>query len=96
MVLIVTVFASLLKILQCIRQGYDKGKYFMTPFFFNSIKFFFIAATAVLAFLYKLGSSKIQAAWILFAIITTFFAAAWDIKIDWDLLKNNPKHPFLR
>lgn len=53
-VLIVAVSALSYRIIQCIRQGYDKGQYFMTPFFFNTLKYAASLITAVLAFQYKL------------------------------------------
>jgi hypothetical protein len=38
------------------RQGYDKGEYFMTPFFFNTLKYLATLLTAIFAFYYKLGA----------------------------------------
>lgn len=49
-VLIVAVSVCSIRIIQCIRQGYDKGEYFMTPFFFNTLKYAATLCTAVFAF----------------------------------------------
>lgn len=95
-VLIVVVSALSYRIIQCIRQGYDKGEYFLTPFFFNTLKYASSLITAVLAFQYKLEGSKILAAWLLFAIISTIYSYVWDLKMDWGLLQKNDRHPYLR
>lgn len=68
----------------------------MTPFFFNTLKYAATLCTAVFAFEYKLGADEIQAAWLLFAIISSFYSFVWDLKMDWDLLQKNNHHPFLR
>ena len=56
-VLIVAIIAFGYRMLQCIRQGYDKGEYFCTPFFLNTMKYASSLITAILAFEYKLGVS---------------------------------------
>lgn len=68
----------------------------MTPFFFNTMKYVATLITAVLAFQYRLGDDKIQAAWLFFAVISSIYSYGWDIKMDWDLLQKNSKHPLLR
>jgi hypothetical protein len=55
-VLVVGVIALGYRILQCIRQGYDNGAFFSTPFFINSLKYGASLITTVLAFQYKLAS----------------------------------------
>ncbi len=94
--MIVAVSVCSIRIIQCIRQGYDKGEYFMTPFFFNTLKYLATLLTAIFAFYYKLGASDIQAAWLLFAIISSFYSFFWDLMMDWDLLQKNNLHPLLR
>ena len=68
----------------------------MTPFFFNTLKYAATLCTAVFAFEYKLGADKIQAAWLLFAVISSFYTFIWDLKMDWDLLQKNKINPLLR
>lgn len=95
-VLIVAVAALSYRIIQCLRQGYDKGEYFLTPFFFNTIKYAVSLVTSVLAFQYKLMGTSILAVWLVFAAISTIYSYIWDIKMDWGLFQKNDKHPFLR
>lgn len=95
-VLVVAVSVCCIRMIQCMRQGYDKGEFFMTPFFFNTIKYAVTLCTAVAAFEYKLGADQIQTIWLLFAIISSVYSFAWDLKMDWDLLQKNRFHPFLR
>ncbi len=94
--MIVAVAALSYRIIQCIRQGYDNGEYFCTPFMFNTLKYVFALATAVMAFEYKLEGSKVLVAWLILAGISTIYSYAWDIKMDWNLLQKNDKHPCLR
>ncbi len=49
-ILAVGVFAGSYKILQCLRQGYEKKEYFFTPPFYNTLKFSFIILATVLAY----------------------------------------------
>lgn len=95
-VLIVVVLGLSMAILQCFRQAYDTGKFLMTPYFINTLKYAVSLTTALLAFQYKLGASSIQSAWLLFAVISTLFLHGWDVVMDWNLLQKNSKHPFLR
>ena len=68
----------------------------MTPFFLNTLKYAATICTAVFSFEYKLGADKIQAAWLLFPVISLFYSFIWDLKMDWDLLQKNTKNKFLR
>jgi hypothetical protein len=95
-VLIVAVSALSYRILQCLRQGYDKGEYFMTPFFFNTLKYAASLITAILAFQYRLVGSSLLAVWLVFAAISTIYSYFWDIKMDWNLLQKNDRNPCLR
>lgn len=95
-VLIVAVGALSFRMIQCMRQGYDKGEYFGTPFFFNTIKYGLSVVTAVLSFQYRLGVQNILPAWLVFAAVSTIYSYIWDLKMDWNLLQSNDRHPFLR
>lgn len=68
----------------------------MTPFFFNTLKYAVSLVTAILAFQYKLEGTKILAAWLVFAAISTIYSYAWDLKMDWALLQKNDRNPYLR
>ncbi len=85
-VLIVAVGALSFRMIQCMRQGYDKGEYFATPFFLNTIKYGLSVITAVLSFQYRLGVQNILPAWLVFAAISTIYSYIWDLKMDWNLL----------
>ena len=52
-VLVTAIVASSMRAIQCMRQGYDKGEYFKTPFFVNTCKHCAVITTALLAFQYK-------------------------------------------
>ncbi len=52
--------------------------------------------TAILAFQYRLGGSHILPFWLLFAAISTIYSYIWDLKMDWNLLQKNDRHPYLR
>lgn len=98
-VLIVAISALSYRIIQCMRQGYDKGEYFCTPYFLNTMKYATSLITAILAFQYRLQqgqANSILPAWLVFAGISTIYSYAWDIKMDWGLLEKNDRHPLLR
>lgn len=95
-VFVVGAVAFSLRILQCFRQGYDKGKYLFEHEFFNTLKYAFSLITLILSFLWKAGNDKIIYAWIVFASISTIYSYAWDLKIDWALLEKNAPNKFLR
>jgi hypothetical protein len=57
--MVVAVSICIIRMIQCFRQGYDKGEFWLTPFMFNTIKYFVTLLTAVFAFVYKLGDSQI-------------------------------------
>jgi hypothetical protein len=78
------------------RQGYDSGAYFGTPAFINSLKYLASLISAVISYLYKLGFDDMLAIWIVTSVISTIFSYVWDLKVDWDLLKDNNKNRFLR
>lgn len=52
-VFIIAVGLSTVRVFQNMRQGYDKGKYLGSPFFYNTLKYLAIINTAVLAYLFK-------------------------------------------
>lgn len=84
-VLVVGAIAYSFRILQCIKQGYDKGTYFGTPEFFNTVKYAFSLTTLTLSYFWKAGHDTIFYAWIVFACMSTIYSYIWDVKIDWAL-----------
>jgi hypothetical protein len=89
------VLFSTLRILQCMRSGYDHGGYFLTPHFFNSIKYLVNIVTQVFSFLYS-SNADFLGPWIFFAAVNTVYSFVWDIRFDWDLLQLNSRRPLLR
>lgn len=92
--LLVIIIAVTYRILQCLRIGYDQG-WLCQPHMFNTIKYCFSLASAVLAYSYKLNSSLFPA-WLTISIISTIYAYFWDLKMDWALLTPNCRNWLLR
>ena len=90
----VIVFAY--RMMQCMKQGYDKKKYLFELEFFNTIKYSLSILTLVFSFLWKSGNQNIFAAWLTFAISSTIYSYVWDLKVDWALLDRKATNCLLR
>lgn len=44
------------RIVQCMRQGYDNGKYLGEPYFFNTLKYTSSLITLTLSYFWKAGN----------------------------------------
>lgn len=95
-VFMVGAIAYFFRIVQCMRQGYDKGSYFCELEFLNTIKYAFSLITLTLSFLWKAGDDTIFNVWIVFACLSTLYSYIWDLKVDWALFEKNSPHRFLR
>ncbi len=95
-VLVVAVSICSVRMVQCMRQGYDKGSYFCELEFLNTIKYAFSLITLTLSFLWKAGDNTIFNVWIVFACLSTLYSYIWDLKVDWALFEKNSPHRFLR
>jgi hypothetical protein len=84
------------RMLQCMRQGFDKGKYFLELEFFNTFKYAFSLIALILSYLWKAGNDKIMYAWIIIATISAFYSYIWDLKYDWALFEKGAPYRFLR
>lgn len=62
---------------------------------FNTIKYCFSLGSAVLAYVYKQNSTLLPA-WLAVSIISTLYAYAWDLRMDWGLLETSGKNFLLR
>lgn len=96
LVLLYVVISISYRVLQCIRSGYQEGKYFCTPHFGNTIKYLFSLVAAVLSFIMNSGADSLLWLWILITIIATGYSFYWDLKYDWGLLESNSKNWLLR
>jgi hypothetical protein len=85
-----------LRLLQCIKTGYDNKKYFFAPPFYNTLKYLASLLTLLFSYLYTYSQPKIFSAWVAFAAISSLFSFYWDIKQDWGLLEKSKKNPYLR
>jgi hypothetical protein len=85
-VLLVVVIAISYRIMQCIRLGYQEGKYFMTPHMANTLKYIISLGSAVASYIYNLGYSNLLWLWIVASAISTIYSYIWDLKFDWGLL----------
>lgn len=88
--------ALVMRMLQCMRLGYDNRSYFCSPAFYNTLKYLSSLVTLLLSYLYTAKQRDIFAAWVVFATVSTLFSFYWDIKYDWGLLGDSRKNPFLR
>lgn len=88
--------ASTLRILQCIRIGYDAKQYLWTASFFNTLKYISNLLTLLFSYLYTADQPNIFSAWVAFAVVSTVWSFYWDLKMDWGLLTSNCKYRFLR
>ncbi|EAR88933.2 EXS family protein (macronuclear) [Tetrahymena thermophila SB210] len=90
--LYIAFFPLLLRMGQCLRNCYQKRDY-KGPDMLNMIKYFL----SVLVVYYShvaAGNQKYLDIWIFFAVISTVYSYAWDIKKDWNL--GDTRHGFLR
>lgn len=88
--------ASSLRILQCMKLGFDAKHYFFTPSFFNTLKYLSSLLTLLFSYLYTASQPNIFAAWVVFAAISTIYSFYWDLAMDWGLLVKGSKNRFLR
>ena len=95
---IVAFIPLFLRILQCIRNMYDKHSY-LGPDFFNCLKYIISLIVVIFSFLTTLeNDSSYLNAWVFFALISTFYSSFWDLKMDWGFLNIHPgsKNTLLR
>jgi hypothetical protein len=77
-------------------MGYQEGKFFMTTYMANAIKFFVSLVTAILSYVYNLGYPNLLGIWIITSFASTIYSYYWDLKYDWVLLEPNCKYWLLR
>lgn len=95
-IFLVGMFAFLLRMLQCIRQGITEGRYFCAPYFLNTIKYGLGLITLILSFVYSAANKDIFPLWCVFSAISTIYSYAWDLKMDWGFFEKGTKNRFLR
>lgn len=95
-ILLVVIIAISFRVLQCIRLGFQEGKYFMTPHMANTLKYMSSLVTAVVSYVYNLGNANLLWLWIATSVLSTMFSYMWDLKFDWGLLEPNCKNKLLR
>ena len=83
-----------LRIVQCLRNMYDKKTFFGADFF-NCLKYVISLIVVVFSFVTSYNSSYFDF-WIVFAIISTFYSSFWDLKMDWGFLNLGIKNHLLR
>lgn len=88
--------ALIMRVLQCIKVGYDNKHYFFAPSFYNTLKYLSSLLTLLFSFLYTSADKNIFWAWVVFAMISTCFSFYWDIYFDWGLLQKSKRNPYLR
>ena len=89
---------ALLRLTQCVRRWVD-SKYTQRIHLVNAAKY----STSVLQFFFYIryrfhGSSRNDdlALWIVFGIIYSVYTSAWDLLMDWSVLRPRASKPLLR
>lgn len=86
---------SIWRFLQCIRRYADSGDWF--PHLANMLKYGITATYVSLLSVYRIEKiERNRIAFIVMAIINSLYTSAWDILMDWSLLKFDAKHKLLR
>jgi xenotropic and polytropic retrovirus receptor 1 len=95
-VLLVVLIVQAYRIMQCIRMGYQEGKYIMTPHMANTLKYILSLASAVISYVYNLGYTHLLWLWVVISVISTLYSYMYDLKMAWGLLETNSKNWLLR
>ena len=74
-----------LRMIQCIKSGYDRRAFFSTIYFLNFLKYVCSFLVAILSFATKENREYLKY-WMLLAIISTVYSYIWDLKVDWGML----------
>jgi len=68
--------------IQCGRQGYDKGEFLFTEFFYNFLKFLISLLVALSSYMSKFYPVFFYP-WFLFAATSMVYSYWWDLMKDW-------------
>ena len=87
---IIAIIPLFFRMSQCARQGYDAGKFFDTPFFYNFGKYFcsvIVVFFSYMSHIYKEYDFLLYL-WIIFAAISVIYSFYWDLRHDWGFLES--------
>jgi len=89
----------ILRIIQCMKSMYvNEHRFTFNADFYNIMKYFCSLITVFLSLGVNLDptNNNFFYSWIFFAILSTFCAYYWDLKMDWGFLDPNAKYKYLR
>lgn len=89
-ILLIATFPHILRTLQCFRSIYDAKSFF--PQIINAGKYFMAIIVAIFSFLAS-NYAVLDNIWWLFALISTIYSYAWDIKMDFGFLQHGANYP---
>ncbi|AQZ13327.1 SYG1 (YIL047C) [Zygosaccharomyces parabailii] len=82
------------RFMQCLRRFSDSGDWF--PHLLNAGKYMLGIIYYGLLCAYRLSGSHVRGPFIVFAALYAFFAAAWDLVMDWSLFQTTHQNWMLR
>ncbi|KAJ3371615.1 hypothetical protein GGF31_003224 [Allomyces arbusculus] len=88
--LVFTLFPYWIRILQCARRCYDSRA--LTPQIYNLVKYLLQSVFLILA-AFKLKSGTVWTLTCLFGTVASLYAYAWDVYMDWGLVRVIPVAP---
>lgn len=89
--LIIALLPLLLRMIQCLRQAYDKGRLWRTDEFYNFFKYAASLLTAVISYGTKFHKD-LTYIWIASAAISMSYSYYWDLTKDWYFFQPTTKY----
>jgi hypothetical protein len=89
-ILLIGIFPHIIRTLQCFRSIYDSKHFF--PQIINAGKYLIAIIVAIFSFLAS-NYAILDNIWWLFALISTIYSYAWDLKMDFGFLQHGANYP---